>query len=86
VNKQFKKMNITNSSNSCFEPFRVELDIANNIPVFLFIVVCLVLGLILAYILKCFKLSTSEDVKNFITLLTDDIFYLYLGVLIPSVR
>ena len=79
-------MNVTNSSNSCFEPFKVELDLANNVPLFLFIVVCLVLGLILAYILKCYKLSTSDNVKNFITLLTDDIFYLYLGLLIPTVR
>ena len=79
-------MNVTNSSNSCFEPFKVELDLANNVPLFLFIVVCLVLGLILAYILKCYKISTSDNVKNFITLLTDDIFYLYLGLLIPTVR
>ena len=78
-------MNVTNSSNSCFEPFKVELDLANNVPLFLFIVVCLVLGLILAYILKCYKISTSDNVKNFITLLTDDIFYLYLGFLIPTV-
>ena len=32
-----------------------------------------------------FKISTEENIQNFITLVNLDIFYLYLAIIVPSV-
>ena len=78
-------MNKTNSSQSCLLPFKVRIDFGNNVFIFLFILSCLILALLFGYLLLKHKLSTADQAKNFIVLINEDLFYFYLGMLLPIV-
>ena len=81
-------MNSSNESNgtrSCLEPFKVNIDHFNNVPIFLFCLGCLVLGSLSGYFLWTFKQDTVHLAGSFNILINEDLFIFYLGMLLPGV-
>lgn len=78
-------MNKTKILQSCLLPFKVHLDFGNDVFIFLFILTCMILALLFGYLLLKHKMSTADQAKNFIELINEDLFYLYLGMLLPIV-